>query len=372
MRIGFDARMIDWAGVGTYSYNLLKSLREIDKESEYVLFCDRRSISQVPDADNFSKRVISESVFSPFHQFFFSITLKKQSLDLFHAPHFIFPLFLSSRSVITIHDLIPLVFPSSMPSKVGRFYYQKANKKALAKADMIIAVSESTKKDLLEHFEISDEKVKVIYNGVAENFREIENKTLLNEVKKRYNIQSKFILNVGNPKPHKNWLGLIKAFAALEDEFSNYQMVLVGSKDPRYPKAQQLIRQLHLEDRVIITGFVKESEMPLLYNAAEVFVFPSLYEGFGLPVLEAMACGTPVATSNVSSLPEVAGDAADVVDATDESILAHAIERLLSDDKLSKKLSEKGLKRAKLFSWKKTAHQTLEVYREIAQGQLPS
>jgi glycosyltransferase involved in cell wall biosynthesis len=365
MKIGFDARMIDWAGVGTYSYNLLKALKEIDKENEYILFCDRNSISQVPYADNFSKRVISESIFSSFHQLFFSISLKKQSLDIFHSPHFIFPLFLSCSSVVTIHDLIPLVFPSSMPSKLGRFYYQKVNSKVAKKTKIIIAVSNSTKKDLLEQFDVPEEKIRVIYNGVAESFDVIENETLLDEVKKKYKIRSKVLLSVGNPKPHKDWLGLIEAFARLGSEAQDYQLVLVGSRDPRYPKIDQLIKKLHLEDRVVITGFVKESDMPLLYNSADVFIFPSLYEGFGLPVLEAMACGTPVLCSNFSSLPEVAGDATLMFDPNDKNSLIEGIENLLSDEKLKKDLSEKGLKRAKLFSWEKTAQQTLEVYREI-------
>jgi len=364
MRIGFDARMIDWAGVGTYSYNLVKYLAEVDKENEYILFCDRRSISQVPSADNFSKRIISEAVFSPSHQLFFSITLRKQELDVFHAAHFIVPLLLSCPFVVTIHDLIPLVFPPSMSSKVGRAYYKKVNKKAISKAAMIIAVSESTKKDIVENFNVSEQKIQVIYNGVGEEFDIIKNKNLINRAKERNKISSLFLLNVGNPKPHKNWIRLIKAFASLGSIVKDHQLVLVGSPDPRYPEIKRTIKHLRLEDKVIITGFVKENDMALLYNAADAFIFPSLYEGFGLPVLEAMACGTPVVCSNTSSLPEVAGDAALMVDPANKASIAEGIKQILSDEKLRESLSEKGLKRKELFSWTKTARQTLDVYKK--------
>lgn len=364
MRIGFDARMIDWAGVGTYSYNLVKYLTEVDKENEYILFCDKRSISQVPSADNFSKRIISESVFSPSHQLFFSITLRKQELDIFHAAHFIVPLFLSCPCVVTIHDLIPLVFPPSMPSKVGRAYYKRVNNKVISKAGMIIAVSESTKKDIVENFGVSEQKIQVIYNGVGEEFDIVKNENLINRAKERNKISSSFLLNVGNPKPHKNWLRLIEAFASLGNVVKDHQLVLVGSPDPRYPEIRRLIKQLRLEDKVIITGFVKENDMPLLYNAADAFIFPSLYEGFGLPVLEAMACGTPVVCSNTSSLLEVAGDSALMVDPADKASIAEGIKKILSDEKLREGLSEKGLKRKDLFSWTKTAQQTLDVYKK--------
>jgi len=368
MRIGFDARMIDWTGVGTYSYNLVKSLIEIDKENEYILFCDKRSISQVPSADNFSKRIISESVFSPSHQLFFSITLRKQELDIFHSPHFISPLFLSCPSVITINDLIPLMFPPSMPSKIGQIYYRRTNNKAIRKAGKVITVSESTRRDIIENFNISEKKVQIIYDGVGEEFDIIKNKNLINRAKERNKISSPYLLNVGNPKPHKNWIRLIKAFASLGSIVKDHQLVLVGSPDPRYPEITRAIKQLRLEDKVIITGFVKENDMALLYNAADALIFPSLYEGFGLPVLEAMACGTPVVCSNTSSLPEVAGDAALMVDPADKESIAEGIKRILSDKKLRQSLSEKGLKRKGLFSWTKTAQQTLDVYNKAQAG----
>lgn len=366
MKIGFDARMIDWAGVGTYSYNLLNSLRQIDKENKYVLFCDQQSAAQVPAGDNFNRVMVTEKVFSAYHQLFFSLTLSKQSLDVFHSPHFIYPLFVSAPSVVTIHDLIPLVFSSSMPSNIARIYYKRANKKAISRAKLLLAVSEATKRDLQEVFSVPPEKVRVTHNGVGDNFKIIEDQSLLEQVKDRYKIHSKFLLNVGNPKPHKNWTGLVEAFAALGNEFKDYQLVLVGSVDPRFAVATDLIKKLNLEDRVTITGFVSEKDMVLLYNAAETFVFPSFYEGFGIPVLEAMACGTPVVCSNTSSLPEVVGDAALMIDPKDKQSLVKGLEKLLLSNDLQEKLSRKGLDRVKQFSWMQIAEQTLKVYQEIA------
>ncbi len=368
MKIGFDARMIDWAGVGTYSYNLLKALQEIDKTNEYILFCDRQSIVQVPDGANSRKAIVTEAVFSAFLQLFFSLTLKNQKLDIFHSPHFIYPLFLSSPAVVTIHDLIPLKCPPSMPSIIGRAYYQKANRRAIAKAKMVVVVSESTKKDIQEIFDVTEERIRVIPHGVGNNFQVVRDKSLLDEVKRKYRIRSKFILNIGNSKPHKNWAGLIESFALLRKETKDYQLVLVGGRDSRFSEAVKLIKKLELEEDVLITGFVAEKDMPLLYNAAEILVFPSHYEGFGLPVLEAMACGTPVICSNSSSLPEVAGDAALMVDPNDGEGLAASMKKVLAEQRIRQDLSEKGLKRIEQFSWKKAAQRTLEVYGEVTQN----
>ncbi len=360
--------MIDWAGVGTYSYNLLKSLQQIDKDNEYILFCEQQSAAQVPQTRNFRRRVVTERVFSAFHQLLFSLSLKRHSLDIFHSPHFVYPLFVSSPSVVTIHDLIPLVFPASMRSSVARTYYRRANKKAIGKAERIIAVSESTKRDIQKVFGVAGEKIALIPNGVADSFKVISNEASLDGIKKRCRIRSKYILNVGNPKPHKNWTGLVEAFAALDEGFSDYQLVLVGSSDPRFPQVVRLIKRLGLEDRVMITGFVSEKDMVLLYNAAEMFVFPSLYEGFGLPVLEAMACGTPVVSSNTSSLPEVVGDAGILFDPNDKTDLVKGIEMVLSNEELRQDLLRRGLERIRHFSWTGTAQQTLEVYQQMLHG----
>ncbi len=367
MRIGFDARMIEWSGVGSYSKNLLKALSGIDTQNEYVLFCHPETVELIPEAPNFTKKLVKQPVFSLFRQFGWIDELKEANLDIFHSPHFVFPPVIPCPSVATIHDLIPLVVPAVMPSRGDRFYYKRANRSALGRVKGVIAVSECTKQDIIRFFGTSEEKIWVIYEAAAPEFREIKDESLLKIVLNKYGLQRPFILNVGNPKPHKNWTGLIRAFAELKKRKFEHKLVLVGPDDPRFLEPKRLAGQLSLESDVIFIKFVEKEYLPMLYNAADVFVFPSFYEGFGLPPLEAMACGTPVVCSKAASLPEVVGDAALVIDPSDIRGLAAVVGNVISDESLRKSLREKGLARAAQFSWQRTAEQTLEVYKEVGE-----
>ncbi|MDI6689770.1 MAG: glycosyltransferase family 1 protein [Actinomycetota bacterium] len=366
MRIGIDARIIDWAGVGRYTQNLLKSLREIDGKNEYILFCDQKSEHLVPTAPNYDKRVVEQPVLSPLYQFSWSRKLRRADLDVFHSPHFVWPYITPCPSVVTIHDLIPLISPEVMPSRLARIYYRWMNKRATSRAKRVIAVSKSTKQDLVRLLGVSEAKIKVIQEAVDERYKVVRDRELLKTIRGKYDIKQKFILNVGNPKPHKNWSRLIEAFFKLMLESRrNYQLVLVGPKYSEHSEIDHLIRRSGLEKRVTFTGIIGEEDLLLLYNAAEVFVFPSLYEGFGLPPLEAMACGIPVICSNTSSLSEVVGNAALMIDPYNVSEIAEAIGKVLTDNSLREKLRERGLARVNKFSWKKTAEATLKIYREV-------
>lgn len=382
MRIGFDARMIEWSGVGSYSKNLLKALTRIDTQNEYLLFCHPETVELIPEAPNFTKKLVKQPVFSFFRQFGWIDELKEANLDIFHSPHFVFPPVVSCPSVVTIHDLIPLVIPAVMPSWAGRWFYRRANRSALRRAKKIIAVSDCTKRDIIRFFGTPEEKIRVIYEAAASEFREIKDESLLTfrqaqghpersqrvkMVLDKYGLKRPFILNVGNPKPHKNWAGLIRAFAGLKKRGFDHRLILVGPDDPRFFEPKRLVGQLGLGRDVIFIEFVEKEDLPMLYSAADAFVFPSFYEGFGLPPLEAMACGTPVVCSNVASLPEVVGDAALMVDPNDIGGLAAAVSNVISDESLRKSLREKGLARAAQFSWQRTAEQTLEVYKEISE-----
>ncbi|MDI6891770.1 MAG: glycosyltransferase family 1 protein [Actinomycetota bacterium] len=366
MRIGFDARMIEWGGVGTYSKNLLKALSGIDAQNEYVLFCYPETAELILEAPNFTKKLVKQPVFSLFRQFGWINDLKEANLDIFHSPHFVFPPVIPCPSVVTIHDLIPLIIPAVMPSRGDRFYYKRANRSALEKVKGIIAVSECTKRDIIRFFGTPEEKIRVIYEAAAPEFREIKDESLLKIVLDKYGLQRPFILNVGNPKPHKNWVGLLKAFAGLKKKGFDHKLVLIGPEDPRFLEPKSLVEQFGMEKDVLFPGFVEKEDLPMLYNAADVLVFPSFYEGFGLPPLEAMACGTPVVCSNAASLLEVAGDAVLMVDPNDVRGLAAAISDVISDESLRKSLKEKGLARAAQFSWQRTAEQTLEIYNGIS------
>jgi glycosyltransferase involved in cell wall biosynthesis len=239
------------------------------------------------------------------------------------------------------------------------------------RADLILADSENTKDDLVELLGVPRSKVKVIYPGVDERFRPIKDELALNDVRERYELPSRFILSLGTLEPRKNLVRLIEAFSLLSllspfpFPFSPLSLVIAGGKGWLYEDIFRKVEELGLGERVVFTGFVSDADLPVIYNLAELFVFPSLYEGFGLPVLEAMACGTPVVTSNSSSLPEVVGEAGLMVDPMDVEGLAEAMWRALSDHPLRERMIRSGMRRARGFTWEKSAEELLSLYKEL-------
>lgn len=273
------------------------------------------------------------------------------------------------KVVITCHDLIPLKnskkeFGVTSISKIALTAFRYSIQ-GLKKADKIIANSETTKKDIIKHFQINEDKIKVVYLGVDENFKKIENQVLLAAFKNKYGISNgKKILHVGVNYAYKNIEGILKSLAILNNSMkTNVSLIKVGTD---FTDAQKkLIRELNLTDRVIYLGILPDEEMPLVYNICDILVYPSFYEGFCLPVVEAFACCLPVITSGAGSIPEVAGDSTVTINPFNEKELADAIKRLLNDEILGATLKNKGLNRSKLFSWIKTAEQTLNVYKEV-------
>jgi len=238
--------------------------------------------------------------------------------------------------------------------------------KSIKNADMIIAVSENTKKDIINCFNISSDKIQVVYEGVDDFFKIINDKGRLEQVRKKYNISKDFILNVSMITPRKNLITLIKAFKLLRDSKNiKCQLVIAGGKGWWYEDVFKTVSALRLEDEVIFTGYVPDEDLLYLYNAATLFAYPSLYEGFGLPILEAMSCGCPVVASNVSSIPEVCEDAALMINPKDVEELSQAMYKLIIEGSLRQMLIKKGLERVKQFSWRKTAEQTLEIYNKL-------
>ncbi len=231
---------------------------------------------------------------------------------------------------------------------------------SIKKADIIIADSYSTKRDIVKFFRIKEEKIKVVYLGVESRFHPISN---VEEYRLRNNLPSKMILNVGTLEPRKNVAALIRAFKKLKGRgLKDYKLVIAGDKGWLYKRIFDEVKSNDLQEEVLFLGIVEDEDMPMLYNCADIFVYPSLYEGFGLPPLEAMACGIPVITSNTSSLPEVIGNAGIMVDPDDINALCKAMYNVLKDKKLWHQMSNKGLERAKLFSWEETAKKVLEIY----------
>jgi glycosyltransferase involved in cell wall biosynthesis len=354
----FDSRMKNWSGIGKYSKSLINFYKD-NIDNKFCLLING-------DNEYFNNIKIKSSVFSIKEQFEIPYLSFKKNYNLFHSPHFVFPIFNPGKIILTIHDLTPLLFPDIF-SLQARTYMKIMIWLSKFKADKIITVSQNTKDDLVEMFNYNPKKIKVIYNGVDNSYKIIDNKKLISEIKDKYDTGKDFLLYVGNIKPHKNIPVLLKALSNIDKQ---NKLVIVGKRDKAYDEIFDIIDQNNLEDRIIFTGFVPDKDLILLYNAATLFVYPSLYEGFGLPPLEAMACGTPVITSNVSSLPEVVGYAAITVDPYNINGLAEEINKVLGNEVLQKAMIKKGIERAKEFTWEKTARETIRVYEEVLNQKL--
>jgi glycosyltransferase involved in cell wall biosynthesis len=284
-----------------------------------------------------------------------------------HEPHYVLPPLVSCRSVVTIHDCIHLRFPQYLPTR-GALAYARAQMGAAARrSDRILTVSEASKRDILEYFNVPPEKITVIPNAIDERFLHEPTDEALRLVAERYQLEGDFVLYVGNIKPHKNVERLVDAFhLARQAGFDELRLVVIGDELSKNASLRRAVHRYNLHKHVRFLGFLPDETLSAVYRLASVFVFPSLYEGFGLPPLEAMACGTPVITSNVSSLPEVTGDAALLVDPTDASAIAAAITRVLSEPGLREDLRARGLARARQFSWERSVKEIRDIYQQVA------
>jgi glycosyltransferase involved in cell wall biosynthesis len=296
--------------------------------------------------------------------------IKREKVDVFHAPSFVVPLYLPCKTVITLHDLTHIIYPGEF-NRFVQIYYRIFVKHAVSEAKMIIADSRNTKKDIVKWTGKPESRVRVIPLAVEDDYRVINDENALKQCKLKYKLNKPYILYNGSKKPHKNLKGLIEAFSLLKmDKKIDCCLVIVGKRDNTnqetdYSAIDAMISKLDLQDSIVFTGGVHNEDLALLYNSAEVFAFASLYEGFGLPPLEAMSCGCPVVVSNSSSLPEVCGDAAQYVDPYNIDDIANGIYKVLLDHELRESLVGKGLSRKRLFSWKKCAEETLSAYCEV-------
>jgi len=380
MHIGIDCRTIldpkrgEQAGVGHYTYFLVEKLLEIDQQNKYTLLFDPK----IGDAGHFKQKNVTIKFF-PFSKYkkylpvayshlLIAGFLEKQKLDVFHSPASSVPLAYPGKSVVTIHDLAIYHQPAWFP-KGQKFSTRVVVPQTLKKAKKIIAVSEYTKKDLIKYFKVPEEKVAVIYNGVEEmsqsaksNKNDKSNRS--EKVREKFGIQQDFILSVCTLQPRKNIEGLIKAFDSLRSSqaFKDYQLVIAGGKGWNYDSIFKLVRKLALTKKVLFTDYISKEDKFALLKEASLFVFPSFYEGFGLSILEAMQQGTPVITSNITSMPEVAGEAGLLVDPYKIDSIAKGIKKVLTDQPLRQRMVGSGLVQAKKFSWRATAERTLEVY----------
>ncbi len=367
VRIGIDARKLHDFGIGTYIRNLLRQLARLDRETEYVL------LSRPEDAaflkalgENFRPVAETAGNYSISEQFRIPLALRREGVALFHAPHYVLPPLVPCPSVVTIHDCIHLVFPQYLPNKLALGYARTSMGMAARRAARVLTVSETSKRDIMKFFGTSPDKIDVIYNSYDEQFGVEPREEDINRVRERYQLQDEFVLYVGNVKPHKNVERLIEAFHLVRDRgLDHLKLVIIGDAVSKYAALRRAVHRHQLHKYVRFLGFVPEETLAIMYRLAGVFVFPSLYEGFGLPPLEAMASGTPVVVSNLSSLPEVAGDAAVLVDPYHPETIADGIERVLTDSVLRADLRARGLARAKQFSWETSVRRVREIYGEV-------
>ncbi|MFN7914227.1 MAG: glycosyltransferase family 1 protein [Vicinamibacterales bacterium] len=367
MRIGIDARKLHDYGIGTYIRNLLRELARLDQQTEFVLLCRPGDVEGLRALGaNFRPVVETAGNYSITEQVKVPLALRREGVDLFHAPHYVLPPLVHCRSVVTIHDCIHLMFPQYLPNRAALTYARTSMAMAASRATRVLTVSETSKADIMKFFGTEPSKIDVIYNAYDERFGVEPVEEDVVRVRERYQLHDEFVLYAGNVKPHKNLERLIDAFQIVRMRgLDHLKLVMIGDDISKYAALRRAVHRYQLHNYVRFLGYLPEHTLAVMYRLAGVFVFPSLYEGFGLPPLEAMASGTPVVTSNISSLPEVAGDAAQLVDPYDPEAIADGIYRVLTDVDLRRDLRRRGLARARQFSWGASVRRVREIYGEV-------
>lgn len=367
-----------FTGIGRYVFELVENLQKLDQHNQYFLFFNQPEYNNFQtDRSNFQKVLVNAKHYSLAEQTKFLGILREHRLDLMHFTHFNAPILYRRLSIVTIHDLTLHFFPGKkMTSPLHRLAYSATVRSSVNKAKKIIAVSRATGRDLEEILHIPLNKIQIIYEGVNPDFKPVNNRSRLDHTLKKYQIHKPFLLYTGVWRDHKNLVGLLKAFALLR-KTHDLQLVITGRKDSVYSdEIFNQARQLNLMDEnqsaqqappVIFPGLVSEDELIDLLNAAHIYIFPSFYEGFGLPPLEAMQCGTPVAASNTSCIPEICGNNAVYFDPYSPEDIAEKVSELYNNEKLYQKLIASGLEHVKKFSWEKMARETHQLYLHVLQ-----
>jgi glycosyltransferase involved in cell wall biosynthesis len=370
VHIAIDAHSVGTglAGNETYAANLVEALAEVDRENRYTVYVTREEAAR-----RFGGRWENVSVrrtlpHTPLVRIPLTLSaeLRRRPVDLLHVQYTAPPL-APCPVVTTIHDLSFEHIPETFKRR-SRVQLRLTVRATARRSAHVIAPSEFTRRDLVETYGLDPTRVTAIPLAVAPHFRPVADACELGRVKERYGISGEYVLAVGSIQPRKNLARLVRAYSALRrgrGRSNLPQLVLVGKKAWLYGDTLRAIEEESLGGSVVLTGYVSEGDLPALYTGARCFAYPSFYEGFGLPPLEAMSCGAPVLTGNLTSLPEVVGDAGLTVDPFDTGALAEALARLIDDDALRADLSERGLQRARRFDWRDTARMTLQIYRRV-------
>jgi len=375
LRIGIDytPALGQHAGIGRYTRELVSALLKDDRRHEYILIGAKGS--KKSDHPNSSAKTIS----LPFSQRMSAIIWHRLRLpipvetfagplDLYHATDYLMPPLKKAKGLVTVHDLSFLVHPELGAESLVR-YLRSALPSSLRRASLVLTDSQNSKKDLVRLLGLPEERIEVVYCGVSEDFRPIEDAAELQRVRDKYKLYSPYILTLGTIEPRKNHVRLIQTYSKIREEHGiTHDLIIGGGKGWLYQGVFDEVRSLGLEEHVRFLGFVPDDDLPAMLSMADLFVYPSIYEGFGLPPLEAMACGTPVVSSNTSCLPEVLGDAAVFVDPLDVGSIAEGILSLLSDNVLKNKMKARGPERAKRFTWERSARCLLKAYDRLEEG----
>ena len=366
LRIGIDVHSLggQQGGNETYYQELVKGLAALPSQHELVLYYTHEAARQRINGNGH----ITLERLRPGHPLLrIPLTLpwrtRADRLDVFHAQHVI-PPFIRCKTVTTIPDIAYEHFPEAFP-RSQRIWMKQLIRSSALKADHVITVSEYSKRDIARTYGVSEEKITVTYEGASEEFRPHDKEGAEEKLARNYGIMGGFILYLGRLQGRKNLARVVEAYAKVRAAGLPHKLVLAGKRDSLFGPVLSRIRDLKIEDHVLLPGYIPAEDVPLFYSAAEVFIYPSLFEGFGLPVVEAMACGVPVITSRGSSLEEVAGDAALLVDPLSEESIAGALLQILQDDQMRLQMSKAGLERSKLFNFEKTARQTMDVYERV-------
>lgn len=363
MKIGIDAREFlseRTTGIGRYLEHFLQCAATSNYPHEYVLFCNQKT--RVPLDHPKIKRVIITEIITPlWDQALLPLNIAREKIDVFLTPYFKAPFFLSSSMVLIINDLIPLFFPEEH-RLINRLYFRFLCGMAGRRATKIITISANSRDDIVKFLRLPADKIMVAHLGVEERFRSPDIRT--EEIRRKYILPQKFILYVGNLSPHKNVQGLIESYASLPLNLREEYKLVLGSfrSDKYFSYIEKVIKEMELTKDVLFTGFIEEEDLPSVYHMSSLFAFPSLYEGFGLPPLEAMACGCPVVSSNTSSMPEVLGNAALFFNPYHIEEMSLAIRQMLEDENLRNRFRQRGLERAKLFTFEKMTNNILDVF----------
>lgn len=379
-RIGIDARFYGpiGKGLGRYVQEIVDNVLRLDKDNEYVIFLRQENFDEllVSDFPNARKVMVDIRWYTFKEQLLFPFYIWREHLDLMHFPHFNVPFFVPTKFVVTIHDLILTKFKTTRATTLSPimynlkdFFYRLIIKRALKKSQRIITVSNFTKDDIIEQFKVKADKIEVTYEGVANLAKGRDSlfvaKLNEDEVLKSYNIEHPFLLYVGNAYPHKNLDFLVKNFLQLYQENKDLRLVLVGKEDYFYKQLKNLVVSLipaQEECPIIFADYVPDDKLEVLYQKALLYVFPSLYEGFGLPPLEAMAKSCPVLSSNVSSMPEILGEAAIYFNPEDGDDFKKQVKLLINDNSLREEMISRGLEHSKKYSWWDCAFKTWKIY----------